>query len=170
MTLKPAAIWVIVLIFGFLASSSVYYYSKDRSERDKKNNDSATFSADLTILTASESSKKIDELTKPAEPKGRLSYPKNVYTVGASETLFGLGSKFGIDWKIIKLANGITNENLIQSGTVVVVPKMDPTTDRFRVSFVLNEDKATQLNRDLSELKSDPSFTPIAVAKNNAAG
>ncbi|MCR4277488.1 MAG: LysM peptidoglycan-binding domain-containing protein [Candidatus Berkelbacteria bacterium] len=167
MRVPPALVLVTVLIIGFLLSSSVYFYTKSRPST-KSNSDKSTFSGDLPQLTASESSKKVDELTKPADSKGRLSYPKNVYTVETKETLFGIGTKFGIDWKLIKLANGITNENLIQTGYTLVIPRVEPTTDMYRVNFKIDEDKASALNRDLHDKSSDPLFNPLEVAKKDA--
>lgn len=167
MRVPPALVLVTVLIIGFLFSSSVYFYSKSRPST-KSGSDKSTFSGDLPALTASETSKKVDELTKPADPKGRLSYPANVYTVETKETLFGIGAKFGIDWKLIKLANGITNENLIQTGYTLVIPRVEPTTDMYRVNFKLDEDKASTLNRDLHDKNSDSSFNPVEVAKSDA--
>lgn len=167
MRVPPALLLFTVLIIGFLFSSSVYFYAKSRPST-KSGSDKSTFSGDLPQLTASETSKKVDELTKPADSKGRLSYPANVYTVETKETLFGIGTKFGIDWKLIKLANGITNENLIQSGYTLVIPKVEPTTDMYRVNFKIDEDKASALNRDLHDKSSDPSFNPVEIAKKDA--
>lgn len=168
MILPRSALLVMVLIIGFLTSSTVYFYAKTRSSENKKNSSEVTFGAELPQLTASQSSQKVDELTKPAASKGRLSYPVNVYTVEAKETLFGIGTKFGIDWKLIKLANGITNENLIQTGYTLVVPRIEVTTDLYRVNFQIDEDQASQLNRDLRDKTGDPLFNPIEVSKKNA--
>jgi len=167
MRVPPALVLVTVLLLGFLFSSTVYFYSKSRPSA-KSTGDKTAFSGDLPQLTASETSKKVDELTKPADPKGRLSYPANVYTVETKETLFGIGSKFGIDWKLIKLANGITNENLIQTGYTLVVPRVETTTDMYRVNFKIDEDKASELNRELRDKGSDPLFNPVEVAKKDA--
>src|SRR3990167_4358894 len=155
MRVPPALVLVTVLLLGFLFSSTVYFYSKSRPS-SKNSGDKTAFSGDLPQLTASETSKKVDELTKPADPKGRLSYPANVYTVETKETLFGIGSKFGIDWKLIKLANGITNENLIQTGYTLVIPRIEVTTDLYRVNFQVDEDQASTLNRDLRDITGDP--------------
>lgn len=167
MRVPPSLVLVTVLIIGFLFSSSVYFYSKSRPST-KSGSDKSTFSGDLPTLTASETTKKVDELTKPADPKGRLSYPANVYTVETKETLYGIGAKFGTDWKLIKLANGITNENLIQTGYTLVIPRVESTTDMYRVNFKLDEDKASALNRDLHDKSSDSSFNPVEVAKGDA--
>ncbi|MDO8650140.1 MAG: LysM domain-containing protein [Candidatus Berkelbacteria bacterium] len=167
MRVPPALVLVTVLLLGFLFSSTVYFYSKSRPSA-KNTGDKTAFSGDLPQLTASETSKKVDELTKPADPKGRLSYPANVYTVETKETLFGIGSKFGIDWKLIKLANGITNENLIQTGYTLVVPRVETTTDMYRVNFKIDEDKASELNRELRDKGSDSLFNPVDVAKKDA--
>jgi LysM repeat protein len=167
MRVPPALVLVTVLIIGFLFSSSVYFYAKSRPST-KSGSDKSTFSGNLPQLTAGETSKKVDELTKPADPKGRLTYPANVYTVETKETLFGIGTKFGIDWNLIKLANGITNENLIQTGYTLVIPKVEPTTDMYRVNFKIDEDKASALNRDLHDKSSDSLFNPVEVAKKDA--
>ncbi len=168
MTLRPATVFAIILLIGFLSSSSIYFYSQSRDGKAKKSGEGSTFSAEIPQLTAGESSQKIDELTRPAEPKGRLSYPQNVYTVEDKETLFGIGAKFGLDWKLIKLANGISNENLIQTGYTLLIPKIDTATDRYRINFLINEDKASELNRELRDRATDPSFIPVEVAKRDA--
>ena len=168
MILPRSALLALVLIIGFLTSSTLYFYAKSSDAATKKSSNEATFDADLPQLTASQSSQKVDELTKPALSKGRLSYPKNVYTVEAKETLFGIGAKFGIDWKLIKLTNGITNENLIQAGYTLVIPRIEVTTDLYRVNFQVDEDQASALNRDLRDTTDDPLFDPVEVAKRNA--
>ncbi|KKU42876.1 MAG: hypothetical protein UX60_C0044G0002 [Berkelbacteria bacterium GW2011_GWA2_46_7] len=168
MRIPTAVILVTILCLGFLFSSTTYFYNKSRLISSKKNNNQSVFSGEIPQLTASQTSKIVDEQTKPADPKGRLSYPKNVYTVETKETLFGIGVKFGIDWKLIKLANSITNENLIQSGYTLVIPRNESTTDMYRVTFAINEDKASELNRELREKSNDPNFNPVEVARRDA--
>src|SRR3989344_4874353 len=125
MNLPKPALFILIIIIGFLSSSTVYFYNKSRVQEVKKQTGSPTFSGDLPQLTGSAQSQKVDELTKPAEPRGRLSYPMNVYTVAAKETLFGISKQFGLTWQLVKLANGITNENLVQTGYTLVIPKIE---------------------------------------------
>src|SRR3989344_4787679 len=105
MTLPPVVLFVIVLVIGFLSGSTVYFYNKTRVSNSVKSGGN-TFQAEIPQLTGSEVSKKIDELTKPADPKGRLTYPEHVYIVEPKETLFGIGAKFGASgnniWQLIK--------------------------------------------------------------------
>ncbi len=168
MTIRPAFLLVIVLIIGFLSSSTVYFYSQNRLSQTQKNSRSTTFSADLPQLSATESSQKVDQLTQPADPRGRLSYPANVYTVATNETLFGIGAKFGIDWQLIKLANGTKDENLIQVGYSLAIPRIDLSTDLYRVNFKIDENIASQLNGELRDKSSNPLFNPVEVAKKDA--
>lgn len=168
MTLPPAAIFLIILIFGFLTSSTLYFYNKSQVSTDKKTAAETTFVADVPEPTSAESAKRVDELTKPAEPRGRLTYPANVYLVQPKETLFAIGTKFGIGWQLIKSANGVTNENLIQADFPLVIPKLDSRSDYFRVNFVVNEDKASELNRELRDQESSPLFSSLEVAKTTA--
>lgn len=165
MTLPPAVLFVIVIVIGFLTGSTVYFYNKSHSD-DTGKSAGTSFQADIPQLTGSESSKKIDELTKPADPKGRITYPEHVYTVEAKETLFGIGTKFGVDWKLIKLANGVSNENLIQAGYTLVIPKIEASTDLYRITFKLNEDKASETNRSLRDVNEDAMLNPLEVARN----
>jgi len=44
------------------------------------------------------------------------------YTVVSGDTLSGIGSKLGVDWKAIASANNLSNPNLIYPGQVLVVP------------------------------------------------
>jgi len=157
-----------ILLIGFLTSSTVYFYLKSQSVNKNQELSAAKFDSELPILSGSESAKLVDKLTKPAAPKGRLSYPAHVYSVLPKETLFGIGAKFGIDWQLIKEANGVSNENLIQAGFTLVIPKLSQNSDLYRVEFKLNEDKASELNSELREKTEDPHFDPIAVAKSDA--
>lgn len=168
MSLPPSALFAVVLLIGFLSSSTIYFYNKSHQGSSQKLGGASTFQGTVPQLSEAQSSKKVDELTHSADPKGRLTFPTNVYSVAAKETLFGIGSKFGLDWQLIKLANGVTNENLIQADYTLIIPKVDPTSDLYRVNFSLNEDKASQLSRDLRNKSDDPSYNPINVAKSDA--
>ena|SRR3989344_171434 len=169
MILPRSVLLVLVLGIGFLVSSNIYFYQKLRQSSVTRVDATNKFSAEIPQLTASQSTQKIDELTKPASPKGRVSYPKNVYTVGSNETLFGIGTKFSLDWKLIKLANATSNEDLIQAGFTLVIPRIDSSTDYYRINFIIDEEKVTELNRELRDRDSDPNFNPIEVAKKDVA-
>lgn len=169
MTLPPAVLLGLVLIIGFLSGSTIYFFNKSHFGNNNPKVGSKSFQADLPQISPSALNQKIDSLTAPAEPKGRLSFPANVYTVQSKETLFGIGVKFGVDWQLIKLANGVTNENLIQAGYALAIPRLDPSSDLYRLKFKLNEDMAAGMNRDLRDKIDDPAFNPIEVSKKSAA-
>lgn len=168
MNLPHSAIFVIILIIGFLTSSTLYFYNKSRTLTGNKGTNSTSFEADVPQPTASENAKKVDELTKPAEPRNRLTYPANVYIVQPKETLFAIGEKFGLSYQRIKAANGVTNENLIQADFALAIPKLDSRTDYYRINFLVNEDRASELTRELRDKQDDPLFNPIEVAKKDA--
>lgn len=168
MNLPPAVLFGIVLLIGFLTSSTVYFYNKSHVSSSGKSLTGATFQADLPTIKPSESAQKVDELTKPAEPKGRLSYPANVYLVAAKESLSSIGTKFGISWQLIKLANGVVNENAIQAAYPLAIPKLDQSSDLYRLTFQLNDDLASQMNHNLQNQTDDPAFSPVEVAKKSA--
>lgn len=159
---------LLILLIGFLTSSTVFFYFKTNPIGKNKNVEQAKFDSQIPVLSGSESAKKVDELTVPATPKGRLSFPANVYTVAPKESLVVIAAKFGIDWQLIKEANGISNENLIQAGFTLVIPKLNQNSDLYRIEFKLNEDKASELNSTLRGKESDPQFDPVAVAKDIA--
>lgn len=168
MKVPPAALLTVILLLGFLTSSTVYFYSKSRQGSGNKSLLKAGFSAELPTVSMSESAKRVTEQTKPAEPKGRLSYPENVYSVSPRETLFGIGDKFALDWRLIKLANGVESENSIQVGDLLVIPRFDTSTDYYRVNFLIDEEEASKLSRELRERNDDPSLNPIEVAKTSS--
>lgn len=158
---------VVIIIFGFLTGSSLYFYNKTDNKKDDKNI-SEEFNADLPVSGGSTQPSKVDELTVPAEIKGRVTYPSNVYVIGKGETLFGIGVKFELDWKLIVLANGLESENVVQTGKKLVIPKLSHETDYYRINFLLDEDNASTLNRELKDVRESEKYDPILVAKDLA--
>lgn len=168
MRLPLSALIVIILIFGFLTGSIIYFYNKSRSfQTSTKSSTKPTFSAEVPSQT-NQSETKISSLTSPAEPKNRLSYPANTYKVQAKESLYGVGEKMGLPWQIIKQANGLTNENLIQADYPLIIPVLSSQTDYYRVNFLINQDRAGELNRELRDKGESEWFDPIAVSKKQA--
>lgn len=169
MSIPPAVLVVTVLIFGFLTGSTLFFYNK--AQVDTKTSDHAeadTFTADLPKTVDANQPDEVDSLTKPAEPRGRLSYPANVYIVQAKETLFAIGAKFKLPWTLIVEANGFSDANVIQANFPVVIPKFNKNTDYYRVNFVMNEDKQSEINRELRDEKTSDYFDPIKTAKKSA--
>lgn len=167
MNIPTPAILVAVIIFGFLTGSSLYFYNKT-SESAKKSADEVTFDNQSPEQKTENAPNVVDENTSPAEPKGRPSYPANVYIVQNNETLFAIGNKFSMPWTLIVEANGLTNADVIQSGYPLAIPKLNRNTDYYRINFVLNEDKLTELNRELRDQDQSEYFDPITVAKKQA--
>lgn len=168
MSLPPVVIVVVLLIFGFLSGSTAYFYNKSRQANVSGTQKITAFNGEVTKEEKSTGPDKVDELTKPADPKGRLVYPANVYVVQPKETLFAIGNKFAISWQMITLANGLVNENVVQADYPLVIPKLNQNTDYYRVNLVVNEDKATQLNQELRKADSNELFDPINAAKKQA--
>lgn len=168
MQIPTTILLVAIIIIGFLTGSTVYYYSKSRTESASKNTSEKVFDPQATPATEAEKPNLVDTQTQAAEPKGRLSYPANSYTIQPKEALATIGEKMGVSWKLIKLANGFANENIIQSGMVIVIPKLNTKTDYYRINFIVNEEKATDLNRELRTADSSEFFDPITVAKKYA--
>jgi hypothetical protein len=71
----------------------------------------------------------------------------------------------GVSWLTIKAANGLKDENLIQADYPLVIPKLSQETDYYRVSFLINEERASELNRELRTQDKSEWFDPIQVAK-----
>ncbi|QQG50121.1 MAG: LysM peptidoglycan-binding domain-containing protein [Candidatus Berkelbacteria bacterium] len=167
MSASPLTLFVVLIVFGFLSGSTLYFYNKSGSSKSK-NSAEPTFQADSLPQEQSSGPDKIDGLTAPAEPKGRLSYPSNVYKVQPKESLFAIGEKMGVSWLIVKAANGLKDENLIQADYPLAIPKLSRETDYYRVNFTLNEEKASELNRELRDKDSSEWYDPVAVVKKNA--
>lgn len=163
MNVSPLVVFIILIVFGFLSGSTIYFFNKSSSETDSKAKGTNTFQAELP---ASENpSSKVDTNTVPAEPKNRLSYPANTYKVQPKESLFAIGEKMGVSWQIIKAANGLKDENLIQADYPLVVPKLSSETDYYRVNFLINQDRASELNRELRDKDESEWYNPIEVVK-----
>ena len=166
MNVPISAVMVVVVIFGFLTGSSLYFYNK--IDKGEKSTNSQTFSADIPESGSSLQPSKVDELTKPADVKGRVTYPANVYEIQKGDSLFGIGAKFEIDWELILLANSLESENVVQVGKQLVIPKLSHETDYFRINFLLDDDNASEKNRELREVEQDSSYNPILAAKDLA--
>lgn len=166
MNLPPIVIVVALVLIGFLTGSTAYFYNQTRSHITKPTG--VTFDGTVPPQPSSANNDAVDSNTKPAEPKGRLSYPANVYTVQPKETLFAVGTKVKVPWQIIQSANGFTDENVIQSGSLLVIPKYYPNTDNYRINFIINDDKAVEILRQLKGKDTDDQFDPVKVSKASA--
>ncbi|HUD20463.1 MAG TPA: LysM domain-containing protein [Candidatus Saccharimonadales bacterium] len=168
MRFSPAVTIIVLVLIGFLTGSTAYFYAKSRTTKANADK-SIHFDGQVqTVGSSTSAPDKIDSLTKPADPKGRVAYPANTYTLATGEGLFSVGSKMNIPWQTIKLANGLTNENLVQLGTVLVIPKYNTNTDYYRINFIINEDVATELNLTIRDQKTNDNFDPLKVAKTTA--
>lgn len=167
MTIPPFGLALVLLIIGFLSASTLYYFNKARLvEKKDQTNQEVVFDGQIPELKSSENV--VDQVTQPADPRGRLSYPAHTYIIQPKENLYTISQKTKVPLAVIKQANSIVNENVIQAGTVIVIPKQNMQTDYYRVEFLLNEEKATELNLELREVESSPYFDPIIVAKTSA--
>lgn len=162
---SPLTIFIILAVFGFLSASTIYFYNKSKPvDVDKQN--STTFNAELPKESSEPS--KVDQNTVAGEPKNLLSYPANTYKVQPRESLFAIGEKMGVSWLIIKAANGLRDENLIQADFSLVIPKLSKETDYYRVNFLINEVRASELNRELRDQQESEWYDPVEVVKKTA--
>lgn len=170
MTVPPYVLVIILIVFGFMTGATIYFY--DQSRVVSINHSAAkttTFNGQLPSASApTPQDLALSANTKPDAPKGRLSYPTNIYTVAPHETLFAIGAKFQISWQLIVKANGLANENVIQSGYALVIPALNHDTDYYRVNFTLNETVAASLNLDLRNQNTSDYFDPTKIAKKDA--
>ncbi len=168
MRIPGPVIVILILIIAFLTSSTFYLFNKSRSNsRSTKVSGSTTFQADLPRLN-NEINQKIDSMTKPAASRGRLSFPTNSYEIAPRESLVTVAAKFELAWQLLKSANSISNENLIQAGDILIIPKLHPETDNFRLYFSLDEVVASELNQLSKEGKTGDRLDPLTVAKAEA--
>lgn len=170
MRLTIAGLSIIILLFGFLTGSTFYFYNKSRSIQSGKTSQTSTFQADLPREAKDTRNEAINSQTKPAEPKGRVSYPANIYVINPKESLVTIGDKLKLPWQLLKDANGFTNDNLIQADYPLVIPKLNKYTDYYRIEFILNEDKASELNRETRDQPTNELFDPVTVAKKSTPG
>lgn len=163
----PASvIFASLVVFGFLASLSVYMYLQ-KTPAEKVSTDTSYSGETNLVNTNSELNKKITDNTVPAEPRGRLQYPANTYTIKTGDSLFSLGSKLGLPWLLIKEANGLTADS-VQIGQSLAIPVIDSKTDYYRLVFVIDEAVATAKNLELRNSQNDPTFNAVNQAKSYA--
>lgn len=173
MSQSSSVVLILILIIGVLAGATFYFYNKSQSPSNSQNQtvaNSSDFRADLPTATPKATNSKVDQLTKPAQPKGRLSYPANVYRVTDKDTLFSIGETFSLPWLIIKEANSLPNENSIQADMFLAIPKVDERTDLFRINFIVDDAAVTDKNRELHSVDSSEWYDPLAIAKKYALG
>jgi LysM repeat protein len=168
MNVPVSALIVTFLIFGFLTGSTLFFYNQAKVRKADRSEQGYNFNAEIPKSVDANTPDQVDAATKPAEPKGRPSYPANVYYVNPNETLFAIGNKFNLPWTLIVEANGISDANLIQANYPLVIPKYNKNTDYYRVNFVLNDEKLSELNRQLRNANESDYFDPIKVAKKYA--
>lgn len=168
MTIPPLALVIILLIFGFLSGSTAYFYNKSRTVSDEAKGKNITEFNGQIVSDKKTDTGALDTLTQPAEPRGRLSYPAHAYTVQPKDTLFAIGAKLSLPWQLITQANGITNENIVQAGFTLAIPKLSEKTDYYRINLIINEDKARELNTELRNADKSEYFNPVEVAKKSA--
>lgn len=169
MVIPLHAIIAVVVTFGFLTGSSLFFYHKIGQTSDATSQENAQkFSGELPGSTDPSRQTVVDELTEPAQPKGRVTYPAHVYLLAPRETLFALGTKFRLDWQLIVLANGLANENVVQAGKQLVIPKLSNETDFYRIEFLLDQDNASTVNREVRNGEKSDLLDPIKVARDQA--
>jgi len=168
MNIPFSVVVAVIVVFGFLTGSSLYFYNKNRPAKTKNGSNSQQFDSQIPQLAGSGQGDIVDKNTQPAEDRGRVTFPANVYTIKKGETLFGLGAKFQLDWQLIVLANGLENENSIQSGKQLAIPKLNNETDYYRLEFAINEDNASLLNSQLRDQQESELFDPKKVAADTA--
>ncbi len=166
MVIPTHVLIAVVVIFGFLTGSSLFFYNKTQKSSDEAKQENAQeFSGDLPQSADPNRETIVDELTEPAQPKGRVTYPAHVYALAQGETLFAVGTKFSIDWQLIVLANGLENENVVQAGKQLVIPKLSTETDYYRVNFLLEDTNASEVNRQVRDGEKQELLDPINVAR-----
>jgi len=158
----------LVLVFGFLSGSTFYFYNKSRTLEQRGENRSSGFQADLTPLEATPSPQPVDTLTTPGEPKNKLSYPAHVYKMPPRQSLASTGDKMQVPWQLIRAANGIQNENVVQADYPMMIPKKNVLTGYYRIEFLINNDKLAELTRETRSVDKSEWFDPINVAKRQA--
>jgi len=161
---------ILLLVFGFLGGTTIYYYHQCQLLSDKRSSSaSKDFSGEHPLLT-NQLSEQISKLTVPAEPKNSLTYPANTYVINSGESLFIIASKIGLPYSVIKRANSITDENRLEAGRRLVVPVIDESTDLYRLKFLLNEAAITDYNAKLRDSNSQELVDPVNAARKFAVG
>lgn len=170
MNLRPAVIFIVTLIFGFLLASTIYFYSLSLSPKERQSETISDIYSGVHPEIKNQTNAAIEAATKPAEPKLRLSYPANTYAVQPKESLYSIASKLKITATIIKSANAITDENHLQAGQILTIPVVGDVSNKFRLAFLLNEAAINELSRTLSDTSSSEAFDPVNAAKQASIG
>lgn len=148
--------FVIVLIIicaAFFATSSGFFYAKNKSlqaDLNKKNDTvNKTTETPKTVAVTTPTTAVETPTTSPvvsSSTDSRPSFPTDTVVVAEGETLFAIGQKTGVTWTQIAEANGI-DANKIKIGQTLIIPKNN------QVGFTLNKSKATSLQTDVTNGK-----------------
>lgn len=167
MHIPISAFIVIVVIIGFLFGSTVYFYTQSRTV-DKEVSQEKVFDGEIVTNSPADKVSRVDELTKPAEPRNRLSFPANTHTIAPLESLFGIAQQMEVPASVIRTANSIVDENILKAGSILLIPEISPNTDFYRLSFIVNDNRVSELNRQLIDQTNSEYFNVLTSAKTQA--
>lgn len=143
---------ILIVVATFLATSTGFFYAKSSSLQKKLDtNQKTTSEAVSTVLdtkvtttttaTPSATDTKTSTVTTSSSD-GRPSSPTDTVIVAVGETMFAIGQKVGVSYTLIAEANGVDADK-IKVGQTLIIPKNN------QISFVVNKDKATVLQKDV---------------------
>jgi len=169
MKLSLWGIGVILLVFGFLSGTTVYYYRQAQLVSSQKSSSDKSFSGTHPEIT-NEVSENIRLLSVPAEPRNALTYSAHTYKINSGESLYSIATKFGLPQALLKRANSITDENRLEAGKNLDIPVISEQTDLYRLEFLLNETTISEYNAMVREATTDELFDPVQAARKFAVG
>lgn len=161
---------ILIILVAFLAGTSSYFYSKNRSLNQKSNSSEVSSQSTKQIDTATTSkstkgaeNKTTTAATEPAPLKDRPSSPSDTYKVESGDTLYSIATKFDTSWPKLMEANGMEDANKVKVGESLIVPKNN------QVSFTVNEDQAQILQKDADSGKASSRLDPVETAKSDSS-
>lgn len=94
------------------------------------------------------------------------SSSSSTYTVVSGDTLSGIGSKLGVNWKDIAHANGINSPYIIYPGQKLIIPGKSNSSSNSSITYIVKSgdtlsEIAEKYNTTVSKIASDNGITNI---------
>lgn len=150
-----------------LAGSTSFFAAKfftNNSKTKPTTSPSANTSSSKTA-TAGDSPAPVQSsaVTKAAMSTEKPSNPKDTYVIQKGETLYAVATNQGVTSTQLAEANGISDPNKIQAGQTLIIPKGG------EVSFLVDNTKATSLQKDADNGKYQYRLSPEDTARSDAS-
>lgn len=156
----------LIVIIGILAATGGFFLAKTMKLEKNQTTNTGTVKDTASITTNSNLNANVNtnasSVTQAAPLGNRPSSPSDTVVVAPGETLSVIAGNVGVSWTKIAEANGIEPDK-VQAGQTIIIPKND------QVSYTVNQEKATSLQKDTDAGKDTFRLSAVDTAKSDSS-